>query len=241
MHHGRLRASSVPDAMECRVNSVSAIAILSRGPFPAALFACLAVFASAGAQAHSSARPADECAAQPSPADEIACLRRALKEKTDALARAQPAAPAATGPAASGRVAQPAPSRPAAPVGTKAADKPAQASRADRSAPRAAPADTANELGREQLASSRKRDDAQPAKKAAGLQSVVLSAKEDHEGLFRLTLENGQVWKQADRPSIQIALRNEQKYAVEIAQSGFGGYRMYFPDLRRTIVVKRIL
>ncbi len=237
MHNGRLRASSVPDAMGFRVNSVSAMILLSRGLLPAVLCACLAAFASTGAQAQST----DECAGQPSPADEIACLRRALKEKTDALARTQPSAPAVTSPAAPRAVAQPAPSPPAAPGNTRAADKPAQASRADQGAPRAvAAAKPADDLGREQLASSRKRDDAERAKPSA-LQTVVLSAKEDREGLLRLTLENGQVWKQADRPTTQIALRNEQKYAVEIAPSGFGGYRMYFPDLRRTIVVKRIL
>ena len=236
MHNGKLRACGIQGDVESaaaapRVNSISAIAMLSRGLPAIALFACLSMLAIPEAQAQS----ADECAAQTSAADEIACLRRALKEKTDALARTTPPSPLANRPTeVAPAIAQPARPQPAQ-AGVAAPR--AVPNVAPNPAPSATPAPAAD-LGREQLASS-KRDGSVTARN--GVQAVVLSAREDREGLLRLTLENGQVWKQSDRPSTQIMLRDEQKYPVEIAQSGFGGYRMYFPGLRRTIVVKRIL
>jgi len=209
---GFARAAST--ASRSCMTSVPVSFTLSRALLASA-FACAVAVASSGAQAQT----ADECASKPTPAEEIACLRGALKEKTDALERAQSGAAPAPG-----NVAQPVQSvqaSPAVPAGAKAVN----------------PAD---DLGREQLASTRENRDAAPAK-AAGLQTMVFSVTTDREGLFRIKLENGQVWKQAERPSVPIPIRSEQRYPVEITKSGFGGYRMYFPDLGRTMVVKRVL
>ncbi len=230
---GTIRASATSGAPAFCIGTASAKAglRLSRGLLVAAFLACALTGVGGVAQSQSQSQASDQCAAQPSPADEIACLRRALKEKTDALARTQSAAPAAPRSAASQPVA------PAATTAPARAAPPAVAASAPPPAPMVA--DRGENLGQEQLPGSRSRDDA--AAQNSGVPAVVLSAREDREGLLRITLENGQVWKQFERPSTQILLKEQQKYSVEIARSGFGGYRMYFPDLHRTIAVKRII
>lgn len=184
-----------------------------------ALLALLPVPTAGHAQSQSA--PGDECAASAAPADEIACLRRALKEKTDALA------------ARSGRPPERKP-EPAPPVRAQADPMPPAAPVAQpvrRESPVVARAE--QDLGREQLPGT-------PREAETGLQALVVSAQEDREGLFRIALGNGQVWKQVERPSVQIIVKGGRQYPVEITKSGFGGYRMYFNDLRRTIVVKRL-
>lgn len=180
------------------------------------LLALLPVGAASSAQAQ--VAPGDECAASPTPAEEIACLRRALKAKNDALAARAPKAP------------------------ERKADRPiAAAVPVAPTAPAAAPAmaRASEDIGREQMPNSHRVEEVK-ANKEAGLQALVVAAREDREGLFRISLGNGQVWKQVERPSVQIIVQDGRQYPVEITKSGFGGYRMFFADLRRTIVVKRL-
>jgi hypothetical protein len=204
--------------------------MLLRSLVPCALLAFPLIAPGAGAQPPAS----DQCAGLPSQAEEIACLRNALQEKTDALVharsgkpttqkqeRAEPRQAKASGRSPGGGPAVPA---------SKAAQEPA----------RPAIARAADEMGKEQLPGTRNKD-REDLNRSDALQAVVLSVKEDREGLFNLTLDNGQVWKQVERPGTQIILHNKTRYSVEIAKSGFGGYRMYFPEIRRYIVVKRVI
>lgn len=176
--------------------------------------------------------PVDECAGKASQAEEIACLRRALAASRGSATPDQAGIPApARGKAATAPT--PAPKRDA-----RVAQKPEQrAVPAPAPAPRpAAQASAVANMGAEQLAGPRRKDaEAKPA-----MQAVVVASEEDHEGLLMLHLDSGQRWKQVERPSLQIIVKKGNNYPVEISRSGFGGYRMYFPNMHRTIVVKRI-
>jgi hypothetical protein len=59
---------------------------------------------------------------------------------------------------------------------------------------------------------------------------------------LRMRLENGQVWRQidADRGDFYPMLRGEERFEVELWQTGIGGYRMRFLPGNRTLRVRRI-
>ena len=142
---------------------------------------------------------AEQCSGTSSPAEEIACLRRALaKSQAQAGTRDRPAA-------------QTQPSPAAAPAG----------------------------LGAEQVAVSH------PASRAAEpsrpqMTAIATPVAADHLGLITLRLENGQLWRQTESGGTPLRLADGRPYPVEIAASGFGGYRMRFPEIGRQIVVKRL-
>jgi hypothetical protein len=92
-------------------------------------------------------------------------------------------------------------------------------------------------MGAEQLSRAR---DASEREERPVLQATIVSNVVDREGLLNLVLDNGQRWKQVERPSIQIQLRSKANYTCEITPSGFGGYRMFIPEIKRTIVVRRV-
>lgn len=55
-----------------------------------------------------------------------------------------------------------------------------------------------------------------------------------------MQLENGQIWRQVENVDLPIRLDEDERFEVEITPSGFGGYRMHFPEMNRTISVSRI-
>lgn len=90
-------------------------------------------------------------------------------------------------------------------------------------------------LGEEQAA-VRRSADAQPNDTL-----IAMIARSDVDDLGRLTvwLDNGQVWRQAETEALPLQLSSDP-IEVEISRSGFGGYRMRLPDLRRRVAVRRI-
>lgn len=155
-----------------------------------------------------------DCARQPSKDQEIACLRQALEQSRRAL---------------EGNAATPVDHSPAAPV-----EAPAAAATPSPAIPARPP-----ELGAEQVVTrSRDRSAAKPPSKV--LRAVVVHATADARGVLTLGLDNGQVWREKEQPSVPLRLDERGTYPVEISRSGFGGYRMRFPERNRTIVVERI-
>ena len=58
---------------------------------------------------------------------------------------------------------------------------------------------------------------------------------------LRVRFENGQIWRQidADRGDFYPMLRGEERFEVELRQTGIGGYRMRFLPGNRTVRVRR--
>lgn len=176
---------------------------------------------SAGAQAGVASE--EECARASSPEEEVACLREALAASRRALAEANGAEPL------------PPPSQPAQPQGREVATAPAAPSAAP---PRSAAAPSA-ELGREQVARAQPERERVPDSSEALLAKVV-DVRPDARGLLVMQLDNGQIWRQDESVGGPIRLGENQRVGVEITRSGFGGYRMRFPELGRRIVVSRL-
>jgi len=187
----------------------------------------VALLAAAGGRAPAQAEIAtvEECARMPTPTDEIACLRQALQQ-SQAASR--------------GHDDEALPARQASDTGGEDAIRGAQAA---TPAPVTAPAPGAEQrradLGAEQLA--------RPAVKAAAraaeaddVRAVVIATETGPRDELTLRLDNGQLWRQTERPSVPLTLARNRQYPVEIARSGFGGYRMRFTGLGRQIVVKRM-
>jgi hypothetical protein len=187
------------------------------GRLAVAWFATLPILALPHAAAAQSSKTriatAADCAREPSKDLEITCLRQALEQSSHALEThgAKPGAEGATAPAAT----------------------PASA------APPVASAERPTELGGEQVEARNGRSKAFKASPEL-LQVMVVGVTADRRGLLTLRLDNGQVWRETERPGIPLRLDENTTYPAEISRSGFGGYRMKFPGKNRTIVVKRI-
>jgi hypothetical protein len=156
---------------------------------------------------------ATDCAREPSKDLEIACLRQALEQSSHAL---------------ESHVAEPGSGDAATPAATPAPV-----------APPAASTERPAELGVEQVKARTDRSKA-PEASPELLQVMVVGVTADRRGLLTLRLDNGQVWRETEQPSIPLRLDENTIYPAEISRSGFGGYRMKFPEKNRTIVVKRI-
>lgn len=59
---------------------------------------------------------------------------------------------------------------------------------------------------------------------------------------LRVTLDNGQVWRQtdADRPSHYRSLRRFDTFEVEMWETGLGGYRMLIKPTNKMVRVQRL-
>jgi hypothetical protein len=68
----------------------------------------------------------------------------------------------------------------------------------------------------------------------------VTDVRTDLRGLLVMQLDNGQIWRQDESVGGPIQLSENQQVGVEITRSGFGGYRMRFPELGRRIAVSRL-
>ena len=168
--------------------------------------------------------PEDECARLEDPEAEIICLRAALA----ATRQAQPAEvrpqPVETAPAIS--------QSPSVRRGSEGT-LPATVSPSERSAPVSTP-----ELGREQVA--RPAGAPRPASDPEVLVDRISDFRADRNGALIMQLENGQIWRQVENIDLPLRLNEGEQTQVEITRSGFGGYRMHFPAMNRTISVSRI-
>jgi len=176
--------------------------------------ALLAVALTAPARAQTRIAPEDECARAPSTEEEVTCLRQALAASREA-------------------------SRPAEPEATREPERPRP--RRESITVRATdtlPALPRIALGEEQLPHARQADAA--GGKSEVMQARVTDFRTDGRGLLVMQLDNGQVWRQDETLGRPIRLDQGQRVGVEITRSGFGGYRMRFPDLRQRIAVSRL-
>lgn len=57
-----------------------------------------------------------------------------------------------------------------------------------------------------------------------------------------IKLDNGQIWQQkkSDRSTLGAKLKRFEEFDVELWQTGFGGYRLYIPDINKTLSVNRL-
>ena len=160
--------------------------------------------------------PEDECARLEDPEAEIICLRAALA----ATRQAQPTVEAVPAQSSSGR-----------PAFEGALS--ATVSSSERPAPVSTP-----ELGREQVA--RPAGAPRPASDPEVLVDRISDFRADRNGALIMQLENGQIWRQVENIDLPLRLNEGEQTQVEITRSGFGGYRMHFPAMNRTISVSRI-
>jgi hypothetical protein len=166
---------------------------------------------SAGAQA--GAPPEDECTGLSSLDEELACLRAALAASRKSQRQSQPQ-PQVT---------------PPSPRTAEIAAAPAPA--ATISAPAA-------RLGEEQVV--QQRGEAREAAPREVLAATLTDFRADRRGLLVMQLDNGQIWRQVENVGVPIRLSPGAVIGVEITPSGFGGYRMSFPELGRRIAVSRL-
>jgi len=160
---------------------------------------------------------ARQCAQQKDSLQRLVCYDRIFQAEEVAPARAAPAAAAAVAapavaaaPAAAAAAPLVAPA--AAPAAVVAAPAPVPAAAA---APAAAPA-----LGDETLKKNQvKKAEAAPK----GLEAQVTAVRESRPEIFRVTLDNGQIWQQMESSNL-FHVRNGDR--VRIERGSMGGYRM---------------
>ncbi|TIX51968.1 hypothetical protein [Alteraurantiacibacter aquimixticola] len=100
------------------------------------------------------------------------------------------------------------------------------------------------ELGAEQLPSQapqaeiarREREE----RKSEAVSAVITDTRLDRRGLLVMQLDNGQIWRQDEDLGLPTGFARDGRTAVTISRSGFGGYRMEFPEEGRRMVVSRL-
>lgn len=94
------------------------------------------------------------------------------------------------------------------------------------------------ELGREQIAGA---DGApRPARDPEVLVDRISDFRRDRTGALIMQLESGQIWRQVENVDLPLRLDEGERPQVEVTRSGFGGYRMHFPAMNRTVSVSRL-
>lgn len=173
------------------------------------------------------------CAAQTTAEARIECLEAALRGQE--LAAPTPPVPAASGTA-------PPDTSDTASVGTNdtaAMAKEAPAVQPDQPSPVAA-VDAPAGLGAEQVAA---RTPARKDRAAAEVERSIFeisSHKVIYPNRLQITLNNGQVWQQIRGDDQRIRLRSDRDTTAEIWKSRLGGYKLRFPESRRTVRVRRL-
>lgn len=162
------------------------------------------------ASAHSQDAASAECAGLADQAAEIACLRDALEASRRALVDA-----------AALKVSQAPPPAPVEPSPASAGES-RQAALGDEQVPRPAASTSTRQ--------------AEPR----GFAAAITASRTDRRGLLVMQLDNGQIWRQDEGTDLPVRIDEDEQVRVEIARSGFGGYRMSFPDLGRRIAVSRL-
>jgi hypothetical protein len=92
-------------------------------------------------------------------------------------------------------------------------------------------------MGAEQVASARA---PRPSTEAETVRAVVVAASDDPRGLLTVQLDNGQAWQQTERTGVPLRASWVESKQVEISRSGFGGYRLRFPEKGRQFAVRRL-
>jgi hypothetical protein len=176
-----------------------------------------------------------ECAAIEKPDARLACLEAQIE-----AARQAPAAPAAPAPAARQAPVAPAPVAPApvapAPVVRAAPAAPAPAARPSP------PAEPSSKAAVEAPPPARQRSDEKSARaerdseQQAEIVAKVVELRETVPNAFLITLDNGQVWRQASPEPYPLRTGLE----VRLRPGKWGtAYRLTAPELRGQIQVKR--
>lgn len=161
--------------------------------------AALVVTSSAALAAEDAAQRAARCASVADSLERLVCYDRVF-----APARAGTEAPASPAPT-------PAPATPVQP--------PAVASGAAPQAAPAAPRSAADDFGEDQI----RRQPSESAGQPRSLTGKVRELRETRPNVYRIALENGQVWQQMDMDSL---FQVEVGDTVEINRGRMGGYRM---------------
>lgn len=167
--------------------------------------------------------PEDECARLADAEAEIICLRAALAATRQAQAVEEPK------PIEAARANSQSSSAESTSEGAHLGAVPATAQPAPAPLP---------ELGREQIA----RADGAPraARDPEVLVDRVSDFRRDRSGALIMQLENGQIWRQVENVDLPLRLEEGERPQVEVTRSGFGGYRMHFPAMNRTVSVSRL-
>ena len=102
----------------------------------------------------------------------------------------------------------------------------------------AADAQAAAALGAEQAA---RRAGVPTAKaEAQRFSTLIVASERVYPNRLQVSLENGQTWRQIQGDTQLVELSGETPVSAEIWRSGFGGYRMRLPTIRRVLKVERI-
>lgn len=211
--------------------------------------AILSVLSLSISHAQPSSAAIERCAGVADAAARIRCLEDAIRDLSDPAAEAP--ADAADPPAAGDNDTAPAAAAPAAgapaagDAGRKSPGAAAPGAANDTAPARAAPtrsdpaadASPLERMGEEQV---RPENDAEETDSRISARVVQFDFVGRNK--LRMRLENGQVWRQidADRGDFYPMLRGEERFEVELWQTGIGGYRMRLLPGSRTVRVRRI-
>lgn len=95
-------------------------------------------------------------------------------------------------------------------------------------------------LGDEQVSGGPTPEARRVARSREAVLDRVAASSTDHLGRITVRLQNGQIWQQAEPQAVPMRISTSRVQQVEITRSGFGGYRMRFPDLGRQLAVRRL-
>jgi Xaa-Pro aminopeptidase len=105
--------------------------------------------------------------------------------------------------------------------------------------PRSSPSEAAGAaLGAEQAA--RRAGRSAPRVAEERISTLIVASERVHPNQLQVHLENGQTWRQIQGDTQLVELTGRSPVSAEIWRSGFGGYRMRLPEIRRVLKVERI-
>lgn len=168
---------------------------------------------------------AQKCAVISDATQRLACYDSLFRDRATASGQAGVAAPA-TAPAVS------------APAASAAAVPAAAASAAVVSPTAGTPAtvDPVAEFGLTEQQKERRKPPEAKAERVESIEATVTAAEQDRGGLWRLTLDNGQVWAQTESA---LGVRFEAGSKVEIRRGALGSFALRVPG-RPVIRVRRV-
>ena len=107
--------------------------------------------------------------------------------------------------------------------------------------PRPSPAEAAGAaLGAEQAARRAGTSSASARAEEQRVSTWIVASERVHPNQLQVHLENGQTWRQIQGDTQLVELIGRSPVSAEIWRSGFGGYRMRLPEIRRVLKVERI-
>lgn len=162
------------------------------------------------------------CAAELDPGKRIACLEAALQGGTPPSATERAAGPT---------------------VNVNPSEQPKSESAAQpQSTSSVAQAESAPELGAEQVAARTATPRSTPKPDVEKQQFAVVSTRTVPYEKLEISLANGQVWRQikGDNQKIRIPRKHRDDLTAEIWRAPVSGYKLRLTELRRTIRVERL-